>query len=139
MRLWHKDLIPALPKYQLVGQWRECCLIAKNLLEKGSAGHLLVNRVEEYPYEDFVAYTMIVYKEMLNRGYDCDFHKFSKYWQEKEYGLVSNDYIFRDWHNYRYLKQCLYNLEEKYDCGGISVEEWNTIIDYIKDNNLINF
>ena len=28
----------------------------------------------------------------------------------------------------RYLKQCLYNLEEKYDCGGINKEEWKLII-----------
>lgn len=25
MRLWHKDLIPYLPRQQLLGQWRECC------------------------------------------------------------------------------------------------------------------
>jgi uncharacterized protein (TIGR02328 family) len=35
MRLWHKDLIPILPDKQLLGQWRECCLIAKNIKEKG--------------------------------------------------------------------------------------------------------
>jgi len=26
-----------------------------------------------------------------------------------------------------YLKQCYYNLQEKYDCGGISEEEWEKI------------
>lgn len=33
MRLWHKDLIifHILPNKQLVGQWRECCCIAKNI------------------------------------------------------------------------------------------------------------
>ena len=36
----------------------------------------------------------------------------------------AKDKLFEDWHNHRYLKQCLYNLEEKYDCGGISREEW---------------
>lgn len=25
MRLWHKDLIPVLPRKQLLGQWLECC------------------------------------------------------------------------------------------------------------------
>ena len=34
MRLWHKDLIPLLPRQQLVGQWRECCLIAKQIAAK---------------------------------------------------------------------------------------------------------
>lgn len=32
-------------------------------------------------------------------------------------------------HNERYLKQCLYNLQEKYDCGGISEDEWKIIQD----------
>ena len=31
MRLWHKDLICVLPKNQLLGQWREVCLIAKEI------------------------------------------------------------------------------------------------------------
>ena len=56
MRVWHKDLLDVLPRQQLLGQWQECCLVAK------------------------------------------------------------------------YLKQCLYNLQEKYDCGGISDEEWLKII-----------
>ena len=35
--------------------------------------------------------------------------------------------LFDDWHTNRYLKQCLYNLEEKYDRGGITQEEWDNI------------
>ena len=31
--------------------------------------------------------------------------------------------LFPGWHNDRYLAQCYYNLEEKYDCGGVA-EEW---------------
>lgn len=27
----------------------------------------------------------------------------------------------------RYLKQNLYNLQEKYDCGGISEDDWDNI------------
>lgn len=30
----------------------------------------------------------------------------------------------RSWHNARYLVQCKSNLEEKYDCGGISKEDY---------------
>ena len=26
------------------------------------------------------------------------------------------------------MTQCVYNLEEKYDCGGISEEDWNKIV-----------
>ena len=35
--------------------------------------------------------------------------------------------LFENWHNERYLKQCLMNLQEKYDCGGISEDEWKVI------------
>ena len=31
MRLWHTDLIPVLPKEQLVGQWRELSAIAGSI------------------------------------------------------------------------------------------------------------
>ena len=41
MRLWHKDLIPYLPKQQLISQWRECCCIAKNIADNGTPNHLL--------------------------------------------------------------------------------------------------
>ena len=37
--------------------------------------------------------------------------------------------LFQDWHNGRYLKQCLINLQEKEDCGAIPAEEWKKITD----------
>lgn len=39
--------------------------------------------------------------------------------------------LFEGWHNERYLKQCYYNLQEKYDCGGISKEEWMKVYKYV--------
>ncbi|HBH2946574.1 TPA: hypothetical protein KRQ56_003775, partial [Clostridioides difficile] len=42
-----------------------------------------------------------------------------------------------DWHNKMYLKQCLYNLEEKATCGGIPINEWNILLcKYSKDYEL---
>ena len=37
--------------------------------------------------------------------------------------------LFNGWHyrNDRYLVQCLYNLQEKYDCGGVTFDEWDNI------------
>ena len=125
MRLWHKDLIPVLPRKQLVGQWRECCLMAKNIAEKGSPNHILVNRIIDYPIGHFTTYTRLVYAEMLKRGYGADFWRFKKWMIE--YDPISYDDLFSDWHNDRYRTQCLVNLQEKYDCGGISEEEWNII------------
>ena len=39
------------------------------------------------------------------------------------------DYIYYPEHNDRYLKQCLYNLQEKADRGIITEEEWKMIED----------
>lgn len=126
MRLWHKDLISVLPRQQLVSQWRECCCIARNIAVNGTPNHILVNKIMDYPIEHFITYTYYVYKEMKKREYRVDWNKFQKY-SENQILLAEYNRVFKDWHNDRYLKQCLYNLEEKYDCGGISEKEWNKI------------
>ena len=146
MRLWHKDLICVLPRQQLLGQWRECCAIARSIATDGVTNHILINRLMEYPLEHFVAYSQIVYTEMMNRDYFCSFYNFSKWldsnyeelaanWpaQVTPYELVKikNGDIFECWHNDRYYWQCYHNLEEKYDCGGISQDEWETICDEV--------
>ena len=123
MRLWHKDLIPVLPRQQLLGQWRECCLIAKQISEKGTPNHLLVNKIMNYPIVHFYKYGRRIHTELCKRGYKADWFNFAEY----EY-----DEPFDTWHNDRYLRQCFYNLQEKYDCGGITKEEWIRITDFMK-------
>ena len=129
MRLWHIDLIPALPDKQLRGQWRECCLIAKAISEKGTPNHLLVNKVMDYPIEHFINYTAAVCHEMFQRGYITEFSRFCQWipfsWEWLDVANISE--VFPCWHNDRYFAQCYYNLEEKYDCGGISEEEFEKI------------
>ena len=130
MRLWHKDLISYLPRQQLLGQWRECCLIAKNIKEKGTPNHILVNKIMNYPLIHFYNYCRLVMQEMETRGYKCNKNKF---WDNTilEYSeaipAVPKSFIFGTWHNLKYLKQCYYNLQEKYDCGGISDTEWGIV------------
>jgi len=128
MRLWHKDLIKVLPRQQLISQWRECCCIAKKIHDKGNPNNILVNKIMDYDDKHFNIYARKVYYEMLERGYDCNWYKFIIWRNHQEYngGLKQ---VFPNWHNDRYLKQCYYNLQEKYDCGGISEEEWERIKD----------
>ena len=126
MRLWHKDLIPVLPKKQLLGQWRECCAIAKNIFKKGTPNHLLVNRIMDYPLEHFAEYTAIVGFEMLKRGYAIEPDKVYKYVSTAEEYIEIAD-IFPKWHDDQYLLQCFYNLQEKFDCGGLTDEEYDKI------------
>ena len=129
MRLWHKYLIGVLPRKQLLGQWRECCLIAKNIAKNGTPNHLLVNKVMEYPINEFCDYCNIVLKQMVVRGYNVS--EKSIHCLEDNVGFrVDSDLnmdVFKGWHNDRYLIQCFYNLQEKYDCGGISKEEWEIL------------
>ena len=139
MRLWPKDLIPVLPRQQLLGQWRECCLIAKNIAEKGTPNHLLVNKIMDYPIAHFSTYIDLVIKEMHERGYRINRASYvdmiinlsnaKEFFKDGPTGC--NTIIFSGWHNNRYLWQCVYNLEEKYDCGGITEEEWQKIADKV--------
>lgn len=124
MRLWHKDLIHVLPRQQLLSQWRECCCIARNIAINGTPNHILVNKVLEYPLTHFYQYTKLVEEEMNARGYKCDFSKFDKYMSEFKNSDIAVEELFYFWHNRRYYVQCYHNLEEKYDCGGISIDEW---------------
>ena len=131
MRLWHKDLIKVLPRQQLLSQWRECCCIARNIAVNGTPNHLLVNKIMDYPQSHFIWYCQKVYNEMIRRGYKCDKSKFMK-WVDKESVFPSNGDLFKGWHNNRYLAQCYYNLQEKYDCGGITEDEWKQIELYLE-------
>lgn len=126
MRIWHKDLISVLPDKQLRGQWRECCLIAK-ALHDGNLNHLLVNKVKEYPTEHFYLYCAVVEYEMIRRGFKTNWDKISKYIKQER--SASHSELLEGWHNDRYLRQCLYNLQEKFDCGGISDDEWTKIVE----------
>ena len=126
MRLWHKYLIPYLPRQQLLAQWRECCCIAKNIKENGTPNHILVNKILNYPMNHFKAYCDLVCIEMEARGYRCDFHRL-EIWLSDVYDYISDDSIFTGWHNDRYLIQCYFNLQEKFDCGGITDAEWKKI------------
>ena len=132
MRLWHKRLIPYLPQKQLVAQWRECCAIARNIAVNGTPNHLLVNKILEFPTIHFFIYSSMVVEEMMNRGYKVSkssLDNFQKNYEKFEDDRLETVDIFSRWHNDRYLRQCLFNLQEKYDCGGISEYCWTKIMD----------
>ena len=50
---------------------------------------------------------------------------------KNEFEIVSKDELFKNWHTDRYLLQCLFNLQEKFDCGGIPGPEWKQVRDFI--------
>ena len=130
MRLWHKYLIPYLPKQQLLGQWRECCCIARNIKTNGTPNHILVNKIMYYPPSHFINYSAEVARIMVNRNYNIDYKKFTQHFDDEVIDKCENlsiYQIFNDWHNERYFKQCFYNIQEKYDCGGITKIEYDKL------------
>ena len=135
MRLWHYKLIPVLPNKMLVSQWRECIAI-KRQWEKDTLKHRLVSYVMKYQRSGYLTYVTKVCREMITRNI-----KFQEKYYNEILDFCNNDNgnAFFDYpeHNNRYLKQCFYNLEEKYDRGIISKEEFNKIIELGYKKNII--
>lgn len=134
MRLWHKDLIPVLPREQLVAQWRELSAIAGNIKTKGTPNHILVNKVMQYPMNHFITYAAAVRAEMTRRGY----RTMNSVWEkitsvvDGDYNILPFDEIYPGWMTETYLTICYYNLLEKYMCGGITQEDFNKIMEIVQ-------
>ena len=121
MRLWHEQMIPKLPKNQLLGQHRECCALRGNGWNKK---HKTVDYVFTYsPYNLFMYHSKIM-DEMERRGY-----RVSREWRDKNYrGQKAESYsnleetiisspTYKE-HNDEYLLECIENLAGK----GIKLE-----------------
>lgn len=135
MRLWHKALIEALPRQQLVSQWRELLAIKGAIDKNGTPNHRLVNYVLDYPIGHFKAYAILVYREGKRRGYNFKESKLDSLlkWESNKFSSVPCGKLFRFHHNLRYLDQCYFNLEEKFDRGIITREEFDKITDAIEE------
>lgn len=127
MRLWHYKLIESLPNEMLVSQWRECIAI-KRQWEKGTLKHRLVSYVMDYDKRYFMWYVNQVTAEMIKRNIK---YSIKLYLELKDFCNTHNNHWLLNYnyseHNDRYLKQCYYNLQEKYDRGIITEEEWEKI------------
>lgn len=143
MRLWHKDLIPVLPRKQLLAQWRECCAIVGKIQKCGTPNHLLVNPILNYNKSHFYSYCCLVANELFNRGYkisDSSRSKILDYVSDEERQVSSriekDGSLFYGWHNERYLIQCYYNLQEKYDRGMFNIGEMQLINQRMEELNV---
>jgi len=141
MRLWHVDLLPVLPRKQLVSQWRECCAIAGSIAKRGTPNHPLVNKVLS-SRDDFVVYTAHVIEELHKRGYKISYNARVKFTENVFSNSLTFEHLYRhpkpfpEWFNDRYFFQCYYNLQEKYDCGMIECSDWLKI-EHIYNQKLI--
>lgn len=124
MRLWHQDLIPLLPRQQLLGQHRECCA----LRGKGwGKKHATVNYVFNHSYFDLYCYHCIVMLEMRKRRYNVDLKWFNPNYRGKILGYdvnviheanklesaIEDGIIIYPEHDDNYKMECLENLQNK--------------------------
>ena len=128
IRLWHYKLIPYLPKSQLLAQKRECDLIWKDISNEKKTNHILINYIWEYNLykTELLNYYYLLLVEFKKRNY--------RFNDKSGYNLdVENDKRFLNLapfhkhHNTRYLVQCFYNLEEKYDRGQADITKENML------------
>lgn len=126
MRLWHIDLIPYLPKSQLLAQWREL-----NSIFKKQDKHILINYIYNYPKKSLLIYSEQVAIEMKKRGYKI---KLDNYWHYfcGGYCITKAD-LFKE-HNKEYLTICYWNLREKYLRGqkDFTKEVWDKLDAFYK-------
>ncbi|ODA39280.1 TIGR02328 family protein [Desulfosporosinus sp. BG] len=120
MRLWHQDLLPLLPRPQILGQHRECCA----LRGKGwGRKHSTVDYVFSHNVRRLVNYHCLVLLEMERRGYKPDQQWFcpeyrgrnTAPWQtilSDELEATVENPIYPE-HNDAYRKECLANLKQK--------------------------
>ena len=130
MRLWHYKLIPVLPNAMLVSQWRECIAI-KRQWEKGTLKHRLVSYVMNYDKSYFCYYVETIVDQLRRRNINFNgmyFIEIQEFCKNDIFNTFMGGNNYPE-HNNRYLKQCLYNLQEKTDRNIITQEEWQKIED----------
>ena len=135
MRLWHYELLPYLPKGQLLSQKRECDLILKDYYNGRETNHILINYVWDYYIYALYNYYQLLECEFNNRGYTFKSKLVIR--NEDLYFKVDNPFSYH--HTDRYLLQCFYNLQEKYDRGqkDFSKKQYDRLKNFIKEKGLI--
>ena len=95
----------------------------------------------DYNAFHFWNYSFLIIEEMKRRGYKISTKSLNNFKRNFFKDLVgkdalllydssiSFDRLFWSWHNERYLRECLFNLEEKAMCNGIPKDEWKIIYD----------
>ena len=129
MRLWSWQILPYLPKSQLIAQKRECDLIWKDIANGKQTNHILINYIWEYTYDELFEYYSLLADEFERRGFNFNYSQY-----------ITEDYlrlekpVFEQHHNQQYLIQCFYNLQEKYVRGqkDFDYETYIALSDFVR-------
>lgn len=112
MRLWHYEIIPYLPKLQLIAQWREL-----NSIFVKQDKHILINYIYNYPKDYLYTYSSYVLDEMKKRGYQIKkWDNYNEYFGDLRFSKPNTSLIYSE-HSTKYFEICFYNLKEKYIRG----------------------
>lgn len=133
MRLWHIDIIPYLPDYQLSKQWKELDLIFRK-----QPKDILINYIYDYPKEYLLYYTRVVMKELWKRHIMIhDFKNYDEYF--KDVTIKESDKFRYSQHNNKYFKLCFCLLYECYIHGqkDYSEDKMEALVDEMIKRNLI--
>lgn len=119
MRLWHTLLLPYLPKSQLAAQKRECDVIWRDIGRGVKTNHILINYIWSYDVEEFTIYYAFLKREFDRRGFKFRPHSAAKVVEYSSELRTPFEYH----HNAGYMRQCFYNLQEKYERGQKDFDE----------------
>lgn len=129
MRIWSKRLISVLPNKQLKAMRYE---LGDMIKQYPNIKNSLVKYANNYDMCYLGRYFLLVLKECFDRGiktsdkYDNEILDIIMNHTKFSDEIYYEDYTFEE-DNDRYLKQCYYNLQEKYDRGIITFDEWRKI------------
>ena len=130
MRIWDYRLISVLPNAQLKAMRYE---IGDMIKQYPNIKNRLVSYANNYDIEYLFNYFIKVLDEFKRRNlnhsiaYDNEITKIVV--TKSPHPILNFQNLIYPEHNDRYLKQCYYNLQEKFDRKIISTEEWQKITD----------
>ena len=140
MRIWHTELVPLLPTWLLEQQWEDCLEIAKNIALTGDPGDPMVYPVIEYDFHHLDFYCGMVQDALAKRDVKVTRHVLNRLLKQamerprkvrRKQTVIqipeqASD-VFRLWHTPHYFRQCFFRLEEMYDRGLITDDDWMPI------------
>lgn len=143
MRCWPYQMLSVLPSKHILSQWRECLAISGMIKLNEKVNHYIINRINNYSIDHFILYCTLVIEEFKRRDYTIGTDTIEKLNQDinfedklKTITLTKED-LFKGWHNFDYIEECIYKFQYKYDLGFLRDEEWDRLVSYAKSNNIL--
>lgn len=129
--LFHKDLIKVFPDYVLMDQLKKCVEFIRCPQIRFSDEF---EKINHYNKSHFYLFCCMLVGEMNERNLFIDssycdiiFNYVTDEEKQISSRIEKDGNLFYGWHNTRYLVQCYYTLQENFDSGLISIDDWRKI------------